>query len=408
MLRLLKFHVFYKPSRQFSPNEPGTNNSGNLAIMQIDIPVFRNGDQPEVVQLAPIPQNQASLTKVQNWLEPDGFYLESSESPCRYPYDNDPFGFLNKTFYLKNDYRQLTVNPTRNIRIVDPFDSMNRCRIHVTQSKQIPYGGEFFYVSLMSQKKEEKICETIKIKSSLSLSLWETSRKARLLCTFFASLLSILLGLSLEGIICNFLQEKFGTNCLDKIVLCTFLLTLASFFVLLKCVDYHPSGKIDMAVSSSVFFFLSIMFRMAYFLCCYYQQTIFDLLVNPTIHKGGIIISYGTLGSLWYFKYITMEDVRRAFLVFMPALVWVFKLTLWDLLNFIVFGYYIMNGLGIIPDEMLSKLVNTYNSLFQWYYFPYHVTPLTFCLLLLLLTNIDRLIRFYRYVKTSLDAIRLR
>ena len=54
------------------------------------------------------------------------------------------------------------------------------------------------------------------------------------------------------------------------------------------------------------------------------------------------------------------------------------------------------------------KLVNTYDSFFQWYYFSYHVTSLTVCLLLLLLTNIGHLTRFYRYVKTSLDAIRLR
>ena len=404
VLRLLKFHVFYKPSRQFSLKQPGTNNSGNLAIMEMDIPVFRKGDQPEVVQLAPIPQNEASLTKVRNWLESDGFQLESLESPCRYPYDNDPLGFLNKPFYLKNDYIQLTVNPTRNIRIMDPFDSINRSRIHVTQSEQIKYDGEFFYLSLMSQKKEEKICEAIKLKSSLSLSLWKTDKKVRLLCTFVASFLSILLGLSLEGFICNNLQEKFGTNCLEKIVLCTFLLALASFFVLLICVDY-PSGTINIVVSSSFCFILSIMLRMTVFLCCCYQEAINELLVNPQIHKGGIITLYGVLGGLWYFEHMTMEDVRKLFLLFIPALIWVFKLTPWELLSFIIFGYYIMNSLGLIPDETLIKLVNTYDALIKWYYFPYHVIPLTVCFLLLVLTNTHRLIQLYFYIKTCVDAI---
>ena len=404
VLRLLKYHVFYKPSRQFSPREPGTNNSGNLAIMEIDIPVFLKGDQPEMVQLAPIPQNEASLTKVRNWLESDGFQLESLESPCRYPYDNDPLGFLNKPFYLKNDYIQLTVNPTRNIRIVDPFDSINRSRIHVTQSEQVKYDGEFFYLSLMSQRKE-KICEAIKIKLSLSLSLWKTDKKVRLLCTFVASFLSILLGLSLEGFICNNLQEKFGTNCLEKIVLCTFLLALASFFVLLICVDY-PSGTINIVMSSSFFFILSIMLRMAYFLCYCYQEAINELLVNPKIHKGGIITLYGVLGGLWYFEHMTMKDVRKLLLLFIPALIWVFKLTPWELLSFIIFGYYIMNGLGFIPDETLIKLVNTYDALIKWYYFPYHVIPFTVCFLLLVLTNTDRLIQLYFYIKTCIDAIR--
>ena len=338
--RLLKFHLFYKPGLRLSPSEPGTNNTRNiLPLTTIDLPVFRKEGQPEKVQIAPIPQNEAAFHKVLNWLKQDGFELESSDSPCTYPEHNDSFGFWKKRFALLNDYKQLIAKPTRNILILDPVDSLNRSRIHLRQLN-LPYDGECFYLSLLHQNTETTICDTIEVKSSSSLSAWESSMMVRFQITVVMSVFCFVTGLCLEGLLCDYYIKCCGSKCLAKYIFCSLLLAVLPCCVLLKCGDY-PQGKINIVISGSISFFSGVMFVMVAFLIWYHQ--------------------------LFHFS--------------KPALVYLSTVSLWKLLLLMVAGFYVMYGFGIVSEHRLNKLRDATDALLKWYYFPYYFWPLIVLLL---------------------------
>ena len=359
VLKLLKFHLFYKPGLRFSPSDPGTNNTRNiLPLTTIDLPVFRKEGQPEKVQIAPIPQNEAAFYRVLNWLKQDGFELESSNSPCTYPEHNDSFGFWKKRFALQNDYEQLIAKPTKNILILDPVDSLNRSRIHLRQLSFPPYDGEFFYLSLLQQNTEINVCDKIDVKSSLSLSVWESSITVRSLITMVISGFCFLTGLCLEGLMCNYFVERCGRNCLAKCICCSLLLAVIPCCFLLKSGDY-PQGKINLVIYGSICFFSAVIFIMVAFLIWYYQ--------------------------LFHFS--------------IPASVYLSTLSLWKWLFSMVAGFYVLYGFGIVPEHRLNKLRDATDALLRWYYFPYYIWPLVVLLFVIFISNVDRIDGIYHFLQ---------